>query len=173
MSSSSIFQLHIMEFLASISLLIKQIDLRERVKTAISSNRGCKQSRQLKTNWEQKEGTIVESSNYRSNSAIGAPFKEALSMGKITATNRSTICLRQGGGGGCSYFPKLHCRLGSQCCSYTGLGLGLRFRVRFIRNPVYPNIRLYVQSILRAVSARDWNSRSGMCANSGITENPV
>ena len=29
-------------------------------------------------------------------------------------------------------------------CSYTGLvGLGLRFRVRHVRNPVYPNIRLY------------------------------
>ena len=27
-------------------------------------------------------------------------------------------------------------------CSYTGLGLGLRFRVRYIRNPVYPNTRL-------------------------------
>ena len=28
-------------------------------------------------------------------------------------------------------------------CSYTGLGLGLRFRVRYTRNPVYPNTRLY------------------------------
>ena len=26
--------------------------------------------------------------------------------------------------------------------SYTGLGLGLRFRVRYIRNPVYPNTRM-------------------------------
>ena len=27
-------------------------------------------------------------------------------------------------------------------CSYTGLGLGLRFSVRYRRNPVYPNTRL-------------------------------
>ena len=56
-------------------------------------------------------------------------------------------------------------------CSYTGLGLGLRFRVRFryIRNPIYQT----VQNILWAVSARDWNSRSGMCANSGITESGI
>ena len=40
------------------------------------------------------------------------------------------------------------------------LGLGLRFRVRYIRNPVYPNTGLCrLQNILWAVSAGDWNSR--------------
>ena len=39
--------------------------------------------------------------------------------------------------------------------------LGLRFRVRYIRNPVYPNTRLY--KTYCELFLRDWNSRSGMC----------
>ena len=48
-------------------------------------------------------------------------------------------------------------------CSYTGLvWLGLRFWVRYsIRNPVYPNSRLY--KTYCELFLRDWNSRSGMC----------
>ena len=45
---------------------------------------------------------------------------------------------------------------------------GLRFRVRYIRNPVYPNTENCTKHILWAVSARDWNSRGPVCANSGI-----
>ena len=39
--------------------------------------------------------------------------------------------------------------------------LGLRFRVRYIGNLVYPNIRLY--KTYCELFLRDWNSRSGMC----------
>ena len=49
-------------------------------------------------------------------------------------------------------------------CSYTGLvGLGLRFRVRHISNPVYPNTTLYKTYCDCELFLRDWNSRSGMC----------
>ena len=34
---------------------------------------------------------------------------------------------------------KTYGKLNTVSCSYTGRGCGLRFRVRYIRNPIYPN----------------------------------
>ena len=51
-------------------------------------------------------------------------------------------------------------------CSYTGLGLGLRFWIRYIRIPDC------VQNVLWLL-LQDWNSRSPVCANSGITESGI
>ena len=62
----------------------------------------------------------------------------------------------------------------SQLCSYTGRGLGLRFTVRYVQEiRVYPNTRLCTKHTVSAVSARDWNSRCPVCANSGITESGI
>ena len=60
---------------------------------------------------------------------------------------------------------KLFCSI-NQCtvnCSYTGLGLGLRFRVRYMRNPVYPNSRLCTKHTVSCFCAGLKFSGSGMC----------
>ena len=62
----------------------------------------------------------------------------------------------------CFYiFLSLVCILWLQSIALIPDWLGLRFRVRYIRNPVYPNTTLY--KTYCEVFLRDWNSRSDRC----------
>ena len=54
---------------------------------------------------------------------------------------------------------------------YTGLGLGLRFRVRYIKNPVYPNTKDCTKHTVNCFCGTE--ILGPVCANSGIAESPV
>ena len=62
-------------------------------------------------------------------------------------------------------------------CSYTGLQLGQRFRVRYTRNPVYPNEIRYIpipDCTKYTVSCFCGTEILGpVCGNSGITESGI